>query len=191
MNEQERDLFSELQTVARSHDLQCRAILNIEGGRGWINYSKIEENDYLIQISTPDNFDIYKAARDDISLIFRKYGAVLAVEKDYKKRAFGFQKELVYMDREKFDATKAEQEELLKTIGGSTIGTQINGDVNTGGGILNTGNAETIDNRTTNNDSSDEKWFQKEVVKMILSFAGGVGATVAAQWIMRLIGWIS
>ncbi|MPM90532.1 hypothetical protein SDC9_137653 [bioreactor metagenome] len=54
------------------------------------------------------------------------------------------------------------------------------------------GNFQTGDNSTVSNTvPSDEKnWFSKEVVKTILAFISGVGATLLAQYLMRLFGWI-
>lgn len=189
MTIEEKSITSQLQKIAQSHNLQFYAIYNISGGRGWINYKKIEDNDYSIQVSTPDDFTEYAAIRDEICKVFESIGSVLHSEENYGKRAFGFQKELFFMDREKREAAaNAEREKALHSSP-PIIQTQINGNVDTGGGNLNTGNATTIDN-SSKNTASDEKWFQKEIVKMIFSFIGGVGATLVAQWVMRLIGWI-
>jgi len=103
-------IIKELQAIAQKHNLLFRAILDIEGGRGWINYSQIEENDYKIQISTSADFNGYKAIREDIKGVFSQRNAVLFSEDNYKKRAVGFQKELIFMDKDK----TTERKEVLK-----------------------------------------------------------------------------
>lgn len=107
-------IIEELQAIARKHNVLFRALLDIEGGRGWINYSQIEENDYKIQISTSADFNGYNAMREDIKTVFSQRNAVLVSEENYKKRAFGFQKELIFMDKDKYEKIKAEREAILK-----------------------------------------------------------------------------
>ena len=186
--ENQEELLLKMQSVARDNNLSFRAILNIVGGSAWLNFSRIEDNDYIVQISTGKTFDVYKKIRDDCCAVFESVDSVLAGERDYKPRFTGFRKELLFMDRAKYDEMQSHERTPL-AVTNNNIGTQINGAVDTGGGNFNTGNAATIDNSTTT-ESSDEKWFQKEIVKMILSFIGGVGATLFAQWIMRSLGWI-
>lgn len=184
MTEEEKKIFNELQQIARLHKIHCRAMLNISGGAGWINYKKIEENDYKIQLSIPGNFDEYKQIRDSISNVFNAVNAVLISEETYGNRTFGFQKELIYMDSLKNQ--KNCDSKKITIPQNVTIQTQINGDISTGGN-LNTGNAQSIDNSYTSAES-DEKWFQKEIVKMILSFIVGVASTLVTQWIIKIIG---
>ena len=183
MSDEEKVIFEELQTIARNNNIQCRAMIDISGGAGWINYKKIEENDYKIQLSVPGDFAKYSKIRDSISSVFLKVNAELYSETDYGNRPFGFQKELIYMDS--FKKQQCDEKENKKMNGFTSIQTQINGNVSASGNI-NTGNAETIDNSVSKSEP-DEKWFQKEIVKMILSFIGGVAATLVSQWIISLI----
>jgi|GEM_PF-3147860 len=111
---EKKAIIEELQKIARKHDILFRALLGIEGGRGWINYSQIEENDYKIQISTSADFNGYNAIREDIKNVFSQRDTVLASEENYKKRAFGFQKELIFMDKDKYEKIETEREALLK-----------------------------------------------------------------------------
>jgi hypothetical protein len=53
MSNIEKEIFSQLQGVANEHNLRCWAILNIEGGRGWINFGKVEE--YVLVRSGNEN----------------------------------------------------------------------------------------------------------------------------------------
>lgn len=186
--ENQEELLLKMQSVARDNNLSFRAILDTIGGSAWLNYSHIEDNDYTVQISTGKSFDVYKKIRDDCCAVFESVDSVLADEHDFRSRITGFQRELLFMDRAKYEEMRSRERAPL-TVTNNNIGTQFNGDVAAGGGNINTGNAATIDNSTTI-ESSDEKWFQKEIVKMVLSFIGGVGATLFAQWIMRLLGWI-
>ena len=186
-NEENKAIIQELKEIARAHNIQFRAILNIEGGRGWINYSKIDENDYNVQISTSGNFEEYKAIRKGIEAVFAKRNAILANEVDYKKRAIGFQKELLFMEKQKYDKHQAEQKARIQAVIHPHIGTQIIGDINQLGGSFNSGSADTINNSSINSSTEDEKWFQKEIVKMILSFFGGVAATIVGQLIWKYL----
>jgi len=183
-DERQKNLLTRMQNLARENNLQFRAMLNMEGGRAWLNYSRVEENDYMVQISTGQPFDDYKKIRDGCCDIFRTFGAVLAGEHDYKSRPNGFQKELIFIDKAKYAIIQASEAQSSPV---TTIGTQINSNIETVKGNVNTGSAEVIDNSSTET-SSDEKWFQKEIVKMILSFIGGVAATLVAQCIMKAFG---
>lgn len=183
----QKDLLAKLQTVARENNLQCRAILNIDGGRAWLNFSRVEDNDYKVQISTGQSFEAYKKIRDDCCEVFRNFDAVLADEHDYKSRPLGFQKEFSFIDKTKYERLQTRNAKPAQV---TTIGTQINSNIKTVEGNINTGSAGIIDNSSTDA-HSDRKWFQKEIVKMIFSFVGGVAATLVAQYIMRILGWIA
>lgn len=184
MDAQEKVIFSQLQAVANEHKLQCRAIYDIAGGRGWINYKKVDNNDYNIQLSTPEDFNGYNAAKSKIVEIFASVGSVLVDEEDYGKRTFGFQKELKFMDKQKYGQMKEKEEREYAT---KHIETQINGDISVSGGNFNTGTADAMVS-TTSVAQEDKKWFKKEIVKNILSFIAGVASTVIAQLILYKLG---
>lgn len=175
-----------LQKIASDHHIHFRAMLNMSGGQGWINYKRVEENDYRIQISTGGRFEEYQQIRDAVITVFSQVDSVLISEEDYGNRTFGFQKELFFMDREK--RVVLEEKTKAESAGSMNVQTYINGDVHAGGNI-NTGNADRIDNQTVNNESETD-WFKKEIVKMGLSFICGVLTTLVAQWIMRRLGWM-
>lgn len=188
-NEKQKAIREELISIAAKHNLKFHAYLNMRDWHGWINFSQIEANDYKIQISTLGDFQEYDKLRSEISNIFIIRNAVLASENDYGKGAIGYQKELIFLDKKKYEAKKNEAERMKGETVTTMIQTLINGDVNTSGGNLNAGNADIIDNGT-NIAPPDAKWFQKEVVKMLFSFIAGIGATLISQWMMRLLGWI-
>lgn len=177
-----------LKEIAFRHGMKFRAILDITGGRNWINFKQVEQNDYIVQVSTGGSFQEYDAIRSDICKLFKDHNAELESESDYGQRNTGFQKTLLFVDAEKMKAKRIAKQ---RAISPTFIQTQFNGSVDTGGGNLNTGNADEIDNSTSNADPVEKKWFRKEVVKSILTFLAGVAATLAGQWIMRLLGWIS
>ena len=54
---------------------------------------------------------------------------------------------------------------------------------------MNTGHDATITNNVSEG-KPDTKWFQKEIVKMILSFICGVATTIVAQLILKEWGLI-
>ena len=186
------EMRDKIKGIAKQNKLQCYPWLNMSGGRGWICYDQIEENDYVVQISLPGTFDEYKEVRDAISSVFEKCGCVLSEEKTNKQRVSGFSKEILYMDKEKYERQTKESRENVEPGKGKIqevhIGTQINGPITTNGSV-NTGAAERIINKTSS-EADEKKWFQKEFVKMLLSFIAGVASTIVAQWIMRLLGWI-
>ena len=184
MDEQEKVIFSQLQTVADEHKLHCRAIYNVVGGQGWINYKKVDNNDYSIQLSTPEDFNGYNEAKSKIVEIFASVDSVLFYEEDYGKRTFGFQKELKFMDEKKYERMKEKEEREYTT---KHIGTQINGDISVSSGNFNTGTANDMKS-TISVVQEDKKWFQKEIVKNILSFIAGVATTVIAQLILYKLG---
>lgn len=186
MDDHEKRIFYQLKQIAKAHDLRCRATYGMSGGAGWINYRRDDDNDYSIQISTPTDYSDYKEIKDAICAVFGGVGAVLASEDDYGSRLIGYQRELKFIDKEKFE--KSQQKENSSPVT-NNIGTQINGDISTSSGNINTGNTIIIDSKISQNEP-DQKWFQKEVVKMILSFISGVAATLVAQWIMQAIGWM-
>lgn len=164
-------------------------IWGVQGGNEWISYKQNCDNDFSVQIFTHDGFEVYKTQKNAIVDFFQNRNSVLVSERDVKDVAFGYWKQLEFIDQDKFNLQIKEKEDMLKKFTSTNIGTQINGSVDTNGGSFNTGNGESIDNSTTNS-IEDEKWFQKEIVKMILSFIGGIGTTLVAQWLMRLLGWI-
>ena len=90
------------------------------------------------------------------------------------------------MDRAKHDKQKCQS--IVENPSVMNVQTMINGNITTEGN-LNTGNAKKIDNHSSKS-GEETKWFQKEIVKMILSFIGGVLSTLVAQWLMKLFGWI-
>lgn len=108
-------------------------------------------------------------------------------EYDQDGYSFGYCKNFLFIDKQKYEDTKEEEALADTSLRSNTyIETQITGDIH------NSGNFTTGDNSTVSNTiSSDEKnWFSKEVVKTILAFISGVGATLLAQYLMRLLGWI-
>lgn len=177
----ENELRDELRIVAEKHRLQFRAILDIVGGSAWLNFSRIEKNDYKVQISTSGDFETYESIRNDIIEVFSKRNSVIFSEVDYGKRVYGFQKELTFIDKVKIEKNK--QTDDSSTISHVTIQTQINGDISSSG-TINTGNAEKIDNSAKVSD--DEHWLFKEVIKSGLAFLAGVASTLFAQWLLNL-----
>lgn len=186
--ESEEAIKKGLKEIALRHGMKFRAILDITGGRSWLNFKRVEKNDYVVQVSTGGSFQEYDAIRSDVCNLFKDYNAELESESDYGQRNIGFQKTLQFVDSEKLKAKRTAKQ---RAISPTFIQTQFNGSVDTGGGNLNTGNADEIDNSTSNADPVEKKWFRKEVVKSFLTFLAGVAATLAGQWIMRLLGWIS
>lgn len=163
----------------------------VQGGNEWISIKQIDEGDFSVQIFTHDGFDIYKKQKDAVVSFMAKKGIVLDSEAEVKDIPCGYWKQLDFISQKHRAIEEKSRQELLGTLKSTQIGTQINGNVNTGGGNVNSGNADVIDESTHSSTSEDKKWFQKEVVKMVLSFIGGVGATLFAQWLMRLLKWIS
>lgn len=165
-------------------------IWGIHGGNEWISYKQNDENDFSVQIFTHDGFDEFKRQKDAIIEFFKSNESILVNEKDVKSVPFGIWKQLEFIDKFKYDALENEKQKLFNAHSQTNIGTQINAPVNTSGAIFNSGEGVQIDNSTSTL-PEDQKWFQKELVKMFLSFISGIVATVGAQWIMRLLGWIS
>lgn len=186
MDAQENVIINQLKAVSNEYNLQFRQIYGIEGGIGWINYKRVDNNDYNIQLSTPEDFDGYNAVKSKIVEIFASIGSVLFYEEDYGKRTFGFQKELKFMDKKKYEQMKEKEEREYAT---KHIGTQINGDISVSSGNFNTGTANDMES-TVSVVQEDKKWFQKEIVKNILSFIAGVASTVIAQLILYKLGII-
>lgn len=161
----------------------------IQGGNEWISYKQNDENDFSVQIFTHDDFETYKSQKDAVKSFFESRGSIFTSETDVKFVAFGYWKQLEFVDKDKYEIEQKQMQELIQSQTQPYIGTQING-YNQSGGSFITGTAHTIDN-SCENTPEDQKWFQKEIIKQILSFIGGVGATLLAQWIMRFLGWIS
>jgi hypothetical protein len=185
----DKEFNNEWQALLKS--IGARPMLwGITGGNEWIAYKQMSENEYSVQIFTNDGFETYKKQKDAIIRFFEGKNIVLSKEIDVKKMAFGYWKQIDFISQSEADKRK-EDRDSRSSMTPVQITTQINGDVHTEGGSLNTGNAETIDNSSLHIVDDDKKWFHKEIVKIILSFIGGVAATIAAQWLMRIIGWIS
>lgn len=161
----------------------------IHGGTEWISYKQNAGNDFTVQIFTHDGFEVYNKQKSAVIDFFKSKNCVLVSESEVKDISFGYWKQLEFVDQDKHNLKIAAEEELIKKMAPTNIGNQFNAPVHTDGGSFNSGNAESIDNRNINS-TEDDKWFQKEIVKIILSFIGGVGATLAAQWIIRLLGWM-
>jgi hypothetical protein len=188
MNERDTGIFNKLKTIGSNNkNISVTAILGFKGGNNKINFGRIEKNDYKIQVFISYDFDVYEKIRTEICALMAEYNTVLSEELDCGSNSFGVHKELIFMDKEKHNSImKQEEEERMQQ--GKTV---YNIDNNTITGNFNTGNAERIDNSTTNNSQTeDSKWFQKTIVKEAIAFVFGVGATLFAQWIMRLLGWI-
>ena len=154
------------------------------GGTQYIQYKQTGDNDFSVRIFLNGEYDKFKQQHDAVVHFFEDHGCVLLKEDDVKEVSFGYYKQLDFVDSEKAAAMEKEAASPV-----SIIHTQINGDVNNSGGAFNTGNAETINN-SASSQSEDKKWFQKEVVKCILSFIGGVAATVVGQWLLHYLGII-
>ena len=155
----------------------------------WVQHKQTDDNDYHVIFSTHNDFEKYKEKKNLIVDFFRKKGSVNISEKPVKDVSFGYRIEIFFIDKEKNERQMAEQEVKDKRTNTSVIHTEISGTVNTGGGNFNSGKADSIVNEQRSENQNDRKWFQKEIVKMILSFIVGVGVTLLSQWIMRLLGW--
>ena len=162
----------------------------VKSNSEWVQHKQIADNDYRVIIRTHNDFEKYKEKKDLIVDFFRKKGSINISEKPVKDVSFGYWTEIVFLDKEKHERQMAEQEVKDKRTNTSVIHTEISGTINTGGGNLNTGYADDLTHEQKTENLSDKKWFKKEIVKMILSFIAGVGATLLVQWIMRLLGWI-
>lgn len=153
----------------------------IKGGNGWISYRQNNDNDFSVQIYANGKFEDYKKQKNAVIDFFRKRNSVLISEKDIEPVSFGYYKQLEFIDNEKYEE-KIRKEKVIETQLKTTIQTQINGNIDTKGGSFNTGNADNIDNKSINS-MEDEKWFQKEIVKMVLSFISGIAITLITQWL--------
>ena len=189
MNERDIEIFNKLKIIGQNNKgIRCTALLDFKGGNNKINFGRIEKNDYKIQVFIRYDFDVYEKIKTEICSLMNEYDTVLSEELDCGSNSFGTHKELIFIDKEKNDMIMKQQEEEKRQQGKTNI--YFGDNIKTGN--INTGNAEQIDNSTTNNTSADDpKWFQKTIVKEAIAFVFGVGATLLAQWIMRLLGWIS
>lgn len=163
----------------------------IHGGNEWISYKQISDNDFVVEIFTHNGFETFSCQKNAVIDFFEDRNSVLVTESKVKDVPFGYWSQLEFMDKSKYEAQMQAKNNLIEKLSAQKIGTQINGSVNTGGGNINAAQGNIEGNNIHSTNTTDEKWFQKEIVKMILSFAGGVAATLVAQYIMRILGWIS
>ncbi len=162
----------------------------IKGGNEWIQYKQMSETQYAVQVFTHEGFEKYKAQKDAIVQFFSDKDYVLVQENPVKDMAFGYWKQLDFISKTEAERQREEERTHESNLAPVNINTQINGNVDTGGGNLNSASNDITDNSEHSQTATDTKWFQKEIVKMLLSFVGGVGATLLAQYIMRALGWI-
>lgn len=152
----------------------------ITGGNEWIAFRQNNDNDFSVQIFLHGDFNDYKKQSEAVTGFFKQRDSVLEREFDVQQVAYGFYKQLDFVDCKK----KIESEEKKKALSVSYIETQVNGNINQNGGIINTGKVREIKN-SIQTDSTDTRWFQKEIVKMIFSFISGIMVTLVGQWIMN------
>lgn len=78
----------------------------ISGGNEWISYKQDDENDYSVQIFLHGAFDEYKQRKDAITAFFINQNCILVGESPVKDVAFGYWRELKFMDKEKYEQGK-------------------------------------------------------------------------------------
>jgi len=184
-----KEFNQEWQALLKSIDA-CSMPWGIQGGMEWISYKQISEAQYAVQILTHGGFEKYKVQKDAIEQFFQAKGFILSQESSVKEIAFGYWNRLDFISKSEVERQREAERTHEQNLAPVNINTQINGNVDTGGGNLNSASNDITDNSEHSQTATDTKWFQKEIVKMLLSFVGGVGATLLAQYIMRALGWI-
>ncbi|MDD4493590.1 MAG: hypothetical protein PHV32_04465 [Eubacteriales bacterium] len=115
----------------------------IQGGNEWISYKQNDENDFSVQIFTHDNYETYKSQKNAVKSFFESRGSIFTSETDVKDIAFGYWKQLEFVDNEKYENQRKGREDSLRAI--TSVGS-----IYAPGGIVNlgtiTGAPITIDN---------------------------------------------
>lgn len=75
----------------------------VHGGNEWISYKQDGENDYRVQIFVHGAFDEYKRRKETVIAFFSEQDSILVGEKSIKDMAFGYWKELKFMDKSKVE----------------------------------------------------------------------------------------
>ncbi|MVB12077.1 hypothetical protein CAFE_28080 [Caprobacter fermentans] len=78
----------------------------VTGGNEWISYNQVDENDYYVQIFLHGSFDDYKRQKDAVVAFFFEQGSQLVDETQVKDIAFGYWKELRFVDKSKVEQQK-------------------------------------------------------------------------------------
>lgn len=81
-----------------------------EGGNEWISYKQVDENDYKVQIFLHGDFTDYKRQKEAVVSFFDKRKSLLVEESQVKDVAFGYWKELHFIDESKVEQKKKERE---------------------------------------------------------------------------------
>jgi len=104
----------------------------ISGGNEWISYKQVDENDYQAQIFLHGNFADYKRQKEAVVSFFAERKSLLIDELQIKDVAFGYWKELHFMDESKLERKKKERE--VQSMSFSPVG-----NIYAPGGIVNFG----------------------------------------------------
>ena len=75
----------------------------ISGGNEWISYKQDDENDYSVQIFLHGSFEEYKQRKDAVTAFFINQNCILVEEHSVNDVAFGYWRELKFMDKAKHE----------------------------------------------------------------------------------------
>lgn len=75
----------------------------VHGGNEWISYKQDDENDYSVQIFLHGSFNEYKSRKDAVIAFFAEQNCILVEEHPVKDVAFGYWRELKFMDKAKHE----------------------------------------------------------------------------------------
>jgi len=172
-----KELNERLRTIASDNQLLFSAIWGIEGGKGWLWVKQDEKNDYTIQVYTNRKFDDYNRIKEELVNVFSNMNCILNDEIVVSEKGWGYRKNLIFIDHSKYEENIKKEEEQSDKLRPQYIGTQI-GEIHQIQGSVQVGDSNSA---VSNSSTEDKKWFQKEIVKMILSFISGVGVTILSQ----------
>ena len=181
------DIYAKLKSVADELDANFFGMWGVTGGNRWICVRQDDENDYTIQLRFSE-FKSLNNAKKRIVEILEAENCRLNDECDEDGYGFGYCKNFIFIDKKKYDEKKEAAALADSSLRPNTyIETQITGDIHSSGAFQTGSNATAS---TSNNFSDEKHWLSKEIVKSILTFLSGVAATLLAQYLIRLLGWI-
>jgi len=118
------EIIKEQNVIAWNNDVNYFAIWGTEGGNNWIWSKQEEDKEFKIQVFISDQFDTYKKIKDEIVLLFSQLKCSLVDEEKIEQK-FGCRRNLFFMDTNKYNIRKAEQEKVNDLVRKPSANTHI------------------------------------------------------------------